>query len=178
MHAPTLFSITSRLALGLVLASATWARADAYDDVDRLIKANSLEAALAKAEAYLSTKPADPQMRFLKGMVERAQNKLEAALQTFTNLTEEYPELAEPHNNLAVLYAARGQYQQAQKALEMAIKAKPDYAAAHENLADVHVRLAQQAYQHVGRLEPQNARAAQKLKMAEQLLKPQQGSSR
>ncbi len=170
MHASTILRHLSHLALSLFVLQASLARADVYDEVHQLIKANALDNALAKAEAHLITKPADPQMRFLKGMVLRSQNKLDAALQTFTDLTEDYPELPEPHNNLAVLHAARGQFHQAQKALEMAIKAKPDYAAAHENLADVHVRLAQQAYRQVGKLEPQNTRAAQKLQITEQLL--------
>ncbi len=152
--------------------------ADVYDEVSQLIKSNALEAALVKAEAHLSSKPADPQMRFLKGMAQRGQNKIDDALKTFTDITEDYPELPEPHNNLAVMHAAKGQFHQAQKALEMAIKAKPDYAAAYENLADVHVRLAEQAYRQASTLEPQNARAVQKLRMAEQLLKPQSSASR
>lgn len=178
MHASTLFSNLCRLTLSLLLLCATEARADVYDEVNQLIKASSLDAAMSKVEAHLKTKPADPQMRFLKGTVQHSQNKVDAAIQTFTDITEDYPELAEPYNNLAVLYAARGEFPQARKALEMAIKAKPDYAAAHENLADVYVRLAQQAYRQVGKLEPQNTRAAQKLQMTEQLLKPPSDAGR
>jgi tetratricopeptide (TPR) repeat protein len=40
----------------------------------------------------------------------------------FTKLTDDYPELPEPYNNLAVLYAAAGQYDKARAALEMAIE--------------------------------------------------------
>ena len=170
--------IARRVVLTSLFVIGGPAFADVYDEVSQLIKANALEAALVKAEAHLSSKPADPQMRFLKGMVQRGQNKIDDALKTFTDITEDYPELPEPHNNLAVMHAAKGQFHQAQKALEMAIKAKPDYAAAYENLADVHVRLAEQAYRQATTLEPQNTRAVQKLRMAEQLLKPQSIASR
>lgn len=154
----------------------TTARADVYDDVSQLIRVQSLDAALTRAESHLTDKPADPQMRFFKGMIQRSQGKLDAALDTFIKLTEDYPELPEPHNNLAALYAAKGQYPQALKALEMAIKTKPDYATAYENLADVHVRLSEQAYQEALKLEPGNAAAARKLKLSQELIKPREGS--
>lgn len=156
----------------MAVVTSTSAHADAYDDVSDLMRAQSLEAAMTQAQQYLQSKPADPQMRFLKGMIERAQGKVTEALATFKQLTEDYPELPEPHNNLAVLYGAQGQYGLALKALEMAVKTKPDYATAYENLADVHVRLAEQAYQQARQLEPGNQDAARKLKLAQELLKP------
>jgi tetratricopeptide (TPR) repeat protein len=46
----------------------------------------------------------------------------------FSKLTEDYPELPEPYNNLAVLYAQQKQYDKARTALEMAIRIHPGYA--------------------------------------------------
>jgi tetratricopeptide (TPR) repeat protein len=164
--------LLSRLLAALALFWLSFgARADAYGDVGALMQSQSWDAAMSQATQYLKNKPADPQMRFLKGMIERGQNKLGEALSTFKQLTEDYPELPEPHNNLAVVYAAQGRYELALKALEMAIKTKPDYAAAYENLADVHVRLAERAYGRVTRLEPDNQAASQKLKATQTLLK-------
>ncbi len=174
------FSRLLQVWLGALLfanMAATAARADVYDDVSKLIRAKSFDAALAKADSHLADKPADPQMRFFRGMIQRSQGKLEAALETFVQLTEDYPELPEPHNNLAAIYAAKGQYPQAQKALEMAIKTKPDYATAYENLADVHVRLSEQAYQQALKLEPGNTAASRKLKLSQELIKPPAGSA-
>ena len=54
----------------------------------------------------------------------------------------DYPELPEPHNNLAVLYAQKGDYELARDELEAAIGAAPDYAIAYENLGDIYARLA------------------------------------
>ena len=39
----------------------------------------------------------------------------------FEQLTEDFPELPEPYNNLAVLYAADGQLDRARAALELAL---------------------------------------------------------
>ena len=66
----------------------------------------------------------------------------------FTALTEDLPSLPEPHNNLAVLQAANGQTRQARVSLEAAIRADPEYAVAHENLGDVHMRLALESYRN------------------------------
>jgi Flp pilus assembly protein TadD len=59
-------------------------------------------------------------------------------------LIEDYPELPEPYNNLAVLYAQQKQFDKARTALEMAIRIHPGYATAYENLGDLHSRLASQ----------------------------------
>ena len=44
-----------------------------------------------------------------------------AAIATFSALIEDYPELPEPYNNLAVLYAQKGEYEGARIALESAV---------------------------------------------------------
>lgn len=135
------------LLVGLVLAAAPFAvRADAYDEVNQKLHAGRHAEAQAQAERYLQGKPRDPQMRYLLGLVQRASGKPDAALETFLRLTTEYPELPEPHNALASIYASQGDYEQARISLERAIRARPDYATALENLGDLQLHLAQQAY--------------------------------
>jgi tetratricopeptide (TPR) repeat protein len=133
--------------VGLTLAIApVTARADAYDEVNQKLRAGRHAEAQTQAERYLQGKPRDPQMRYLLGLVQRASGKPDAAMETFTRLITEYPELPEPHNALASLYASRGDYEQARISLERAIRARPDYATALENLGDLQIRLAEQAY--------------------------------
>ena len=81
-------------------------------------------------------------MRFLRGVILTEQGKQAEAIAAFTQLTQDFPELPEPYNNLAALYAAQSQFDKARAALEMAIKLNPSYATAHENLGDVYARLA------------------------------------
>ena len=88
----------------------------------------------------------------------------------FTELTEEYPELPEPYNNLAVLYAGQGDYDKARKALEMAIRTHPSYAVAHENLGDIYATLASQAYDKALQLDNNNVTARKKLALIKELL--------
>lgn len=133
------------LALAAALSTGL-AMADEYSEVGKLLRAGQLTEAQARVDRHLTAKPRDPQMRYFKGVIQRESGQAAEALSTFTRLTEDYPELPEPHNALAVLHAAQGDYEKARLALEMAIRANPGYATAHENLGDVHARLAGQAY--------------------------------
>ena len=130
----------------LALASALWiapaAFADDYGDVTRLMRSGKLAEALLKADQYLAAKPRDPQMRFLKGVLQSEAGRKAEAIETFTGLTQEYPELPEPYNNLAVLYAGQSEFDKARAALESAIRTNPGYATAHENLGDIYAQLA------------------------------------
>ena len=164
----TLFRLLALTAACTILA----AHADEYGDVNQLVRAGKLGDALVMADAYLSSKPADPQMRFLKGVIQRGLGKSAEAITTFTKLTEDYPELPEPYNNLAVLYAAQNQYDKARNALELAIRTNPSYATAHENLGDVYARLASQAYNKALQLDGANAVVPPKLALIREIFKP------
>jgi tetratricopeptide (TPR) repeat protein len=158
-----LFPALARLlALGAGLTALT-SLADVYGDVSQLMRAGRQTEARARVDQHLAAKPRDPQMRYFKGLLQRDAGQADDALQTFTSLTEDFPELPEPYNALAVLHAARGDYDQARAALEQAIRMNPGYAAAHENLGDIHVRLAQQSYCKALQLEALNADVKAKL---------------
>ena len=150
------------LVLAAVL-SVSAAHADDYDGVSRLIRAGQYPEALAMADKYLASKPRDPQMRFMKGVIQTETGKTNDAIATFTQITQDYPELPEPYNNLAVLYAGQSQFDKARAALEMAIRTNPSYATAHENLGDVYARLASQAYSKALQLDSGNAGVPPKL---------------
>ena len=156
-HTRSAIYSTLRL-LTVVAACATLsAHADDYDDVSQLLRAGKMNEATIKADVFLSAKPRDPQMRFLKGVIQRNSGKQAEAIATFTKLTEDYPELPEPYNNLAVLYAGQSQFDKAPAALEMAIRTNPSYATAAANLGDVYARLASQAYNKALQLDRANA---------------------
>ncbi len=148
------------------------AHADEYADVAQLVRGGKLSEALTKADQYLATKPRDPQMRFLKGVIQRDSGKTTDAISTFTRLTEDFPELPEPYNNLAVLYAGQSQFDKARTALEMAIRTNPSYATAHENLGDVYAKLASQAYNKALQLDGANAGVPPKLALIRELFSP------
>lgn len=150
-------------------APAAMAQTDDYAEVNRLMRAGQLTEALNKVDQYLATKPRDPQMRFIKGVIQTEGGKPTEAIATFSKLTEDFPELPEPYNNLAVLYAGQSQFDKARAALEMAIRTNPSYATAHENLGDVYAKLASQAYSKALQLDAGNAAVAPKLSLIRNL---------
>ena len=152
---PLVFFSVRLLAAFLGLACLP-VQADEYSEVSQLIRANKLPEALSRADQFLATQPKDPQMRFIKGVIQRETGKTSEAIATFTRLTEDYPELPEPYNNLAVLYAGQSQFDKARAALEMAIRTNPSYATAHENLGDIYAKMASQAYNKALQLDTTN----------------------
>jgi tetratricopeptide (TPR) repeat protein len=161
------------LALGGPVAAAP---ADDLKEAQRLYGQGRLPLALEKVDAYLKTQPREPQGRFLKGLVLTEQKKVQEAIQVFTGLTEDFPELPEPYNNLAVLYASQGNYDKAKSALELAIHTHPSYATAHENLGDIYAQLASRAYDRALQLDKNNTTAQVKLAMVKDLFVAQKSA--
>jgi Flp pilus assembly protein TadD len=169
MHFRTASAASWLIALAAALCLPLSARADDYGDVNQLMRSGKLAEALAKADQYLAGKPRDPQMAFLKGVVLGEQGRTADAIAVFTKLTEDYPELPEPYNNLAVLYAGQSQFDKARAALESAVRVDPAYAIAYENLGDVYARLAGQAWAKSQQLDASNTSVALKLVLVRQL---------
>ena len=147
----------------LLLSASFAASADEVQDISTLYKQKKNDQALERVDAYLKAKPKDAQARFLKGLILTEQDKANDAIRVFSDLIEDYPELPEPYNNLAVLYAGQGQYDKAKMALEMAIRAHPGYATAHENLGDIYAMMASQSYERALQLDHGSAALKNKL---------------
>lgn len=145
-----------RVVLVSFLLGAAVAHAD-NADITELLKSNQSQQALKLLDQRLAAAPKDPQLRFLQGVALAMGNKNKEAIDAFTRLTEEYPELPEPYNNLAVLYANQNQLDKSRQALEQAIRTNPSYSTAHENLGDIYAKLASQAYSKALQLDGSHA---------------------
>ena len=139
------------------------------EEIARLMKNKDLPGALKRADAFLVNNPRDLQVRFLRGVILTDQNKDDAAIAAFESLTQDFPELPEPYNNLAVLRANDGQLDLARSLLLQAIVAQPNYVTAYENLGDVYVSLAAESYQRALKLDPNNTAAQSKLALAREI---------
>lgn len=157
------------LAALFALYCACAAHAAPIDDAREMLRAGETARALRVLDSHIKANPRDTAARFLKGVVLSEQGDAAGAIEVFRGLNRDYPELPEPYNNLAVLYAAQGDYRAARDALDMAVRVKPDYATAYENLGDVYVRLAEEAYDKSLALDGANPRARGKLRLAREL---------
>ena len=156
--------------LAVVLWMALPARADDLDDASKLLKSGQRDQALERVNRALAQKKDDPKARFLKGIILTEQGNTRDAIEIFTRLTQDYPNLPEPYNNLAVIYAGQGQYEKARAALEQSIRTHPSYATAYENLGDVYAKLASQAYDKALQLDKSNTGAQNKLSLVRELV--------
>lgn len=160
----------SVFAVALAMSLPVAAQTAAVQEIGKLLKQGQHAQALEQVDKYLVAKPLDAEGRFLKGLILTEMNKIGEATAIFQKLTEDYPELPEPFNNLAVIYAQQKQYDKAKQALEMAIRTHPSYATAHENLGDVYTRLASQAYDKALQIDSSNTSAQTKLSMIRDLV--------
>ena len=156
-------------ALALAFA-ANAVRADDIQEASKMLRSGQHQQALERVNKVLAAKPRDAQARFLKGLIFTEQGNTKEAIPIFQKLTEDYPDLPEPYNNLAVIYAAQGQYDKARASLEQSIRTHPSYATAYENLGDVYSKLASQAYDKALQLDSSNSAAQNKLALVRELV--------
>jgi Flp pilus assembly protein TadD len=154
----------------LLLVAAGGLRAQTLEDVEKLHKAAQTEQAVQLADAIIAQRPRDAQVRFLKGVMLSEMARNAQAKAVFIALTEDFPELADPYNNLAVILASEGAWQQALEALQQALRNDPRHLTARENLGDVYLSLAVQAWadaQDARRSD--NAALQRKLRLAREI---------
>jgi tetratricopeptide (TPR) repeat protein len=158
------------LLLAALLAAISPVYADDVEDAAKLLKSGQHQQALERVNKVLAAKPRDARARFLKGLIFAEQGNAKDATDVFLALTKEFPNLPEPYNNLAVIYASQGQYDKARGALEQSIRTHPSYATAYENLGDVYAKLASQAYDKALQFDSANPAAKNKLALVRELV--------
>lgn len=143
--------------------------ATSLGEIQKLSNQGKTREALNQVDKLLADDPNNIEGRFYKGLLLTKSNKLEQAESVFLGLIEDHPELPEPYNNLAVVYAAQGKYDKARELLGRAINTHPSYATAHENLGDIYAKMASRAYNQVLELDDNNASAREKLSLISEL---------
>lgn len=129
----------------VVFAPPAARAAEDVSEINRLVRQGDTARALQRIDTYLASNPGDVKVRFQKGLILTTRGSIAEAIAEFSALIRDYPEIPEPYNNLAVLYASRGEYEKARSALETAIRLSPGYTIAQENLDSVRAKLAGQA---------------------------------
>jgi len=162
----TVLSAALALALGV---SALPAWATVAEEAQQLMQQGELAGALDRLDGHLRRNPQDAEARFTRGLVLARMDRLPEAVRAFADLARDYPQLPEPYNNLAVLYAQQGEFEKARDALEAALATHPSYATAHENLGDIYAALAGAAYNRALMLDQSNRGVQQKLSLINQL---------
>ncbi len=140
--------------------------------IEKLIKERKYPDAIKAIDAALVKTPRNVQLRFIKARLQVELRDVNAARATWIEITQQFPELPEPYNNLAALAANQGQWIEARDYLELALKLRPDYVLAQGNLAEVYLRLADRYYSSASKLQPSQREYGQRARAIKEILNP------
>lgn len=140
--------------------------------IEKLVRAKQFKAAVDQIDLTLIKNPRNVQLRFLKARLQIELHNIPAAKKTFTEITQQFPELPEPYNNLAAIGASQDQWIDARDYLELALKLRPDYVTALSNSGDIYIRLAAKNYEAAAKLQPNIRENARRNKALQEILKP------
>ena len=162
-----------RFFLGLLAATvvATAALADEAATVVELMRNGRASAAMSAADRELAKNPRNPQIRFLKALLQHEAGHHALAIATYQRLIADYPGLPEPYHNLAALYAGLGERDKARTTLELAARASRSLAVQHEKLGDVYAHLATQTYRQALQSDHAGTEAPRQLPLIRQLIR-------
>ena len=137
------------------LAAVLSAAAASIDETLERVVALANEARIAEARKVLDpllARDADhPRLRLLDGVLRAQEGRAREAIEVFDRLRRDHPEMSEPWNNLAVLYAAEGRIDEAREALLAALERRPS-ALGYANLGEIHAKLARRAWRRAREL--------------------------
>lgn len=148
------------------------ATADETPGADAAIAQHNWAVALTELDARIKSNPRDVQAKFKRATILARLGHDDDAIAAFTELTQQYPELPEPYNNLAALLAKQGRLDEARVALETATRANPSYALAFENLGDLYLRLADASYRRALALGHASGATQQRLDDLQKIVAP------
>ena len=170
--APVIFCALLCMQSNLAHAQHVPAVADGTPQIDQAIADKNLEAALTQLDQRIASNPTDLQAKFKRATVLARLNRDDEAIEAFTALTQQYPEVPEPYNNLAALYAKRGDLSQARATLETAVAANPSFALGYQNLGTLYLQMASRAYQRAVTLNRSDTLSQQRNQSINQVLNP------
>ena len=136
------------LGLGAMLATLLTPAAASGEALDRAISLASEERygqARTVLDSVLARDPGHPLGRVLDGVLRAHEGRIGEAIEIFERLRRDHPDMPEPWNNLAVLYAAEGRFDEARETLATALARRPS-AIGYANLGDIYSTLARHAH--------------------------------
>lgn len=155
---------------GLLLTLALRAHADDAGDIRTLLQRGESAAALARAEAAIAAQPRDAGLRFLRGVALIDLARDADALAHFEAMCQEYPDLPDAWNNVALLQVRAGRLEAGRVALQSALRADPSHRIARANLGLVYLMLAAEAWEQLAGTGPVDPALVRRLEAVRALL--------
>ena len=140
-------------ALAAVLSPAAAFCDETFEQALSLASEKRYAEAREVLDPLLMREPGHPRARLLHGILRARSGRVSEAIDIFEALRRDHPDMSEPYNNLAVLYAVDGRLDDARQTLLAALERRPD-AVVYANLGDVYTKLARRAYQQAREFDP------------------------
>ena len=140
-------------ALAAILSPAAALCDETFEQALSLASEKRYAEAREVLDPLLEREPGHPRARLLHGILRARSGRVSEAIDIFEVLRRDHPDMSEPYNNLAVLYAVDGRLDDARTTLLAALERRPD-AVVYANLGDVYTKLARRAYQQARELDP------------------------
>ena len=112
-----------------------------------LLEAGEYLSALTLLEDLRPTRSCDPRLIFMEARVYEVIGEPMTAIRLYKSLIKLFPNMPEPYNNLAQLYASQGDIVEAEKLLLRGLSTHSTYQTIQHNLTTVYVARAAHAYQ-------------------------------
>lgn len=141
-----LLSILFSAFLQIVVVAAYAQTVSKYTQAETLFTQGKTKDALTHINQLLVNEPHAYRAQFLKAKILTADKQSDAAIDLYEALIQQVPGQLESYNNLAMLYAAKGDLETARQLLEKAIKTQPAYATVYNNLSKIYVEMARDSY--------------------------------
>lgn len=150
----------------IVLFAAPAFPAPTITDLKLLVDQKKFPAAARTGQQLLKDLPGDFNLQFLTAYALQMNRQPKAAAKLYQSLIETHPELPEPRNNLAMIYLAEGDYDQASQLLVDAIYTHNSYATAYQNLSLIYTSIASEAYRRAVSESNEPSKFAQNIELA------------
>jgi Flp pilus assembly protein TadD len=156
----------------LLLSCSAWVQAnsEANSEVNALLTQGDFSAALARVDKALSANPRDASLRFVRGVVLMDMQRSSEAMAVFEALSQDFPELPDPFNNMALLHVRAQRLDAARLSLETALRNDPQHRTARANLGLVHLMLAAKMWEQLAAQAPLEAPLQNKLNAVRALI--------
>ena len=139
--------------LAVLLSSVVAHGDDSFERALALATEKRYSEARDVLDPLLAREPGHARARLLDGILRARSGHLSEAIAVFEALRRDYPDMTEPYNNLAVIYAVQDRLDDARTTLLAVLERQPD-AVLYANLGDVYTKLARRAYQRARELDP------------------------
>ena len=147
----------------------TMSRVELMAGIDQLIADEQWEKADRAVTLALKKMPESAQLRFKRAVIAERAGHTQKAIRLLKQMIDRYPEIVEPYNNLAAIYAAQGQKTKARECLITAVSINPNFAYGWENLGNLIVQEALPYYEKAAKAAPDQPRFQTKLRRAQAL---------